>query len=53
MTTNQASFRERCRRLDEAAAQLKAIAQIVSDEALRMTAAAERFAERQKERTRR
>lgn len=53
MSQHHDSFIERCRRLEEAAAQLKAITDIVSDEARRMAAAAERFAQRRKSPARR
>jgi hypothetical protein len=46
MPTKQPSFAERCAQMREAAQQLKAIAEIVALEAIRMAAAQERFSER-------
>ena len=46
MPNQQPSFAERCRLLHDAAADLKAIAEIVALEAIRMAAAEKRFSER-------
>jgi hypothetical protein len=46
MPTKQPSFGERCTAMHDAAEQLKAIAEIVALEAMRMAAAEKRFSER-------
>jgi hypothetical protein len=46
MPTKQPSFAERCRQMQAAAEQLLEISAFVNDEAIRMAAAKERFAER-------
>ena len=46
MPTKQPSFAERCRAMHDAAEQLLEISAFVNDEAIRMTAAQERFSER-------
>jgi hypothetical protein len=46
MPRNQPSFAERCRAMQDAAHDLKAIADIVALEAIRMESAAQRFSER-------
>jgi hypothetical protein len=46
MPSKQPTFAERCRALHDAAQDLKAIAELVALEAIRMAAAQERFAER-------
>lgn len=46
MPNKQPTFAERCRALHDAAHDLKAIAEIVAEEAIRMESAQQRFAER-------
>ena len=46
MTNDKQSFAERVAQMHDAAEQLKAIAEIVAEEAIRMAAAQKRFAER-------
>ncbi len=46
MPNKQPSFAERCRQMQDAAEQLLEISAFVNDEAVRMAAAKERFAER-------
>jgi hypothetical protein len=46
MPNKQPSFAERCRAMQDAAHDLKEIAEIVGLEAIRMASAAERFKER-------
>jgi len=53
MPTKEPSFAERCQLLHDAASDLKAIAALVADEAIRMAAANERFAARGPKRERR
>jgi hypothetical protein len=45
-TNKQPSFAERCRAMQDAAHDLKAIAETVALEAIRMASAAQRFSER-------
>ena len=52
-TTQQPSFAERCRAMHDAAEHLKEIAETVALEALRMSAASKRFADRGQTRERR
>ena len=49
MPNKPPSFSERCALLNDAAHDLKAIADIVAEEALRMAAAEKRFSERRSE----